>query len=88
MNDKNITSLVLILMETLSFDNVEYAIWGIIPDDTEESLLCTRIESSEQAQTTRDELVNKFYITKPRIQTIVLDECPSKLWKAGLTNEQ
>jgi hypothetical protein len=76
MNDKNITS------------NVEYAIWGIIPDDTEESLLCTRIESSEQAHLTRDELVNKFYITKPRIQTIVLDECPSKLWKAGLTNDQ
>ena len=75
MNDKNITS------------NVEYAIWGIIPDDIEESLLCTRIESSEQAHTTRDELVNKFNITKPRIQTIVLNECPSKLWKAGLTNE-
>ena len=76
MNDKDITS------------EVEYAIWGIIPDDIEESLLCTRINSSEQAHTTRDELVNKFNITKPRIQTIVLNECPSKLWKAGLTNEQ
>ena len=76
MNDKDITS------------EVEYAIWGIIPDDIEESLLCTRINSSEQAVTTRDELINKFNITKPRIQTIVLNECPSKLWKAGLTNEQ
>jgi len=70
MNDKDITS------------EVEYAIWGVIPDDIEESLLCTRIESSEQAHTTRDELVNKFNITKARIQTIDMNECPSKLFNS------
>jgi len=70
MNDKDITS------------EVEYAIWGIVPDDTEESLLCTRINSSTQAHATRDKLVKNFGITKPRIQTIVMNECPSKLFNS------
>ena len=70
MNDKDITS------------EVEYAIWGIIPDGIEESLFCTRNNSSTQAHATRDELVKNFGITKPRIQTIVMSECPSKLFNS------
>jgi hypothetical protein len=75
MNDKDITS------------EVEYAIWGVVPNDTEESLLCTHIRTVAEAKLKRAKLINKFHITKLRIQTLVLNECPSKLWKAGLTNE-
>ena len=65
----------------------EYAVWGIPTGEKEETLLLTRIEKGSKAIALANELMKTHGVTKARVQTIDMNECPSKLWKAGLTDD-
>tara|TARA_Y100000310_G_scaffold174082_1_gene174191 strand:+ start:154 stop:360 length:207 start_codon:yes stop_codon:yes gene_type:complete len=60
----------------------EFVIWGIPPGKTEEEVLYTKAKSGKEAIVVANNLVIAYGVTKPRIQTIDLSECPSKLFKS------
>lgn len=60
----------------------EFAVWGIPPGEKEEALLLTRINRGSDAIAMANELMTNHGVTKARVQTIDLSECPSKLFKS------
>ena len=60
----------------------EYAVWGIPPGEKEETLLLTRILRGSDAIAKANELMKTHGVTKARVQTIDMNECPSKLFNS------
>ncbi len=55
----------------------EFAIWGIPPDKTEETLLHTKAESLREAETVKRILESRFGCRRVRIQIMNLSSPPN-----------